>query len=60
MEKFTNADGKEDMRGYPFVVPGGRFNELYGTLFAFAEDINGLLILCRLGQLYDVPGSHPG
>lgn len=30
MEKFTNDEGIEDMRGVPFVVPGGRFNELYG------------------------------
>lgn len=30
MEKYTNDDGEEDLRGVPFVVPGGRFNELYG------------------------------
>lgn len=30
METYVNAEGKEDMRGVPFVVPGGRFNELYG------------------------------
>lgn len=30
MEKFITEDGEEDMRGVPFVVPGGRFNELYG------------------------------
>lgn len=31
MEKFIDPKtGKEEMRGVPFVVPGGRFNELYG------------------------------
>jgi alpha,alpha-trehalase len=31
MEEFTDpATGKKDLRGVPFVVPGGRFNELYG------------------------------
>lgn len=27
---FNEATGKEDLIGVPFVVPGGRFNELYG------------------------------
>lgn len=31
MEKYVDANGKEDLRGWPFVVPGGRFNELYGN-----------------------------
>lgn len=26
----VEVDGKETLRGEPFVVPGGRFNELYG------------------------------
>ncbi|PGH15354.1 neutral trehalase [Helicocarpus griseus UAMH5409] len=31
MEEYTSEDtGKKDLRGVPFVVPGGRFNELYG------------------------------
>ncbi|KAF2084340.1 glycoside hydrolase family 37 protein [Saccharata proteae CBS 121410] len=31
MEEFTNPEtGEKDFRGRPFVVPGGRFNELYG------------------------------
>lgn len=31
MEEYTDYDtGKTDLRGVPFVVPGGRFNELYG------------------------------
>lgn len=30
MEKYKNDKGEDDLRGYPFVVPGGRFNELYG------------------------------
>lgn len=32
MEKYVDANGKEDLRGWPFVVPGGRFNELYGNI----------------------------
>lgn len=31
MEKFTDpVTGEIDLRGVPYVVPGGRFNELYG------------------------------
>ncbi|OLL26382.1 Neutral trehalase [Neolecta irregularis DAH-3] len=30
MEKYTDSSGEETFRGVPFVVPGGRFNELYG------------------------------
>ena len=30
MEECTNEKGEREMRGCPFVVPGGRFNELYG------------------------------
>lgn len=30
MEEFTNSHGEKDLRGKPFLVPGGRFNELYG------------------------------
>ncbi|KAJ5125421.1 Neutral trehalase [Penicillium atrosanguineum] len=31
MDKIIDEKtGKEDLRGVPFVVPGGRFNELYG------------------------------
>lgn len=31
MERIEDTkDGKPDYRGLPFVVPGGRFNELYG------------------------------
>lgn len=30
MEEFVDpATGKKDLRGLPFIVPGGRFNELY-------------------------------
>ncbi|KAL3456442.1 trehalase-domain-containing protein [Aspergillus heterothallicus] len=29
-EKVDEATGKKDFSGVPFVVPGGRFNELYG------------------------------
>jgi alpha,alpha-trehalase len=30
MEKVQDHNGKPTLRGYPFVVPGGRFNEMYG------------------------------
>jgi len=30
MEKIEGPDGKSTLQGIPFVVPGGRFNELYG------------------------------
>jgi alpha,alpha-trehalase len=30
MERVQDANGRTTLRGYPFVVPGGRFNEMYG------------------------------
>ena len=30
MEEVVDEKGNKEMRGLPFVVPGGRFNELYG------------------------------
>ncbi|KAG0343337.1 alpha,alpha-trehalase nth1 [Podila humilis] len=30
MTKFVDEDGHETLKGVPFVVPGGRFNEMYG------------------------------
>lgn len=30
MDKHVNANGETELRGKPFIVPGGRFNELYG------------------------------
>lgn len=30
MKVVTDKDGKETLQGVPFIVPGGRFNELYG------------------------------
>lgn len=30
MEKYQDDEGNTHLRGVPFVVPGGRFNELYG------------------------------
>lgn len=31
MEEWTNSrTGAKELRGLPFVVPGGRFNEMYG------------------------------
>lgn len=60
MEKYVDANGKEDLRGWPFVVPGGRFNELYGNFPVQCP----LAILVsnyfegRLGQLYDCSRSY--
>ncbi|KAF9187810.1 alpha,alpha-trehalase nth1 [Haplosporangium sp. Z 11] len=30
MTKFVDEEGHETLKGVPFVVPGGRFNEMYG------------------------------
>lgn len=43
----TVRDGKEVVRGVPFVVPGGRFNEMYGWDSYF--ETLGLLIDGRIG-----------
>ena len=43
MEEYVDPDtGIKDLRGLPFVVPGGRFNELYGW-DSYMESI-GLLV----------------
>ncbi|PVH90927.1 glycoside hydrolase family 37 protein [Periconia macrospinosa] len=46
MEEYINEKGVKDMRGLPFVVPGGRFNELYGW-DSYMESL-GLLINNRV------------
>ncbi|KAF2399422.1 neutral trehalase short isoform [Trichodelitschia bisporula] len=46
MEEYTKADGSKDLRGLPFVVPGGRFNELYGW-DSYMESL-GLLVNDRV------------
>lgn len=46
MEEYTNAKGKRDLRGVPFVVPGGRFNEFYGW-DSYMESL-GLLVNDRV------------
>ncbi|KAF2871648.1 neutral trehalase short isoform [Massariosphaeria phaeospora] len=47
MEEHTDpVTGKKDLRGLPFVVPGGRFNELYGW-DSYMESL-GLLINDRV------------
>lgn len=46
MEEYTNAAGEKDLRGMPFVVPGGRFNELYGW-DSYMESL-GLLVNDRI------------
>jgi len=46
MEEHINDKAEKEMRGCPFVVPGGRFNELYGW-DSYMESI-GLLINDRL------------
>jgi alpha,alpha-trehalase len=47
MEEYTDPKtGKKDLRGKPFVVPGGRFNELYGW-DSYMESL-GLLVHDRV------------
>ncbi|CAI6342151.1 unnamed protein product [Periconia digitata] len=46
MEEYTNDKGDKDLRGLPFVVPGGRFNELYGW-DSYMESL-GLLVNDRV------------
>ncbi|KAK2806776.1 hypothetical protein FQN50_005638 [Emmonsiellopsis sp. PD_5] len=47
MEEYTDEiTGKKDLRGVPFVVPGGRFNELYGW-DSYMESL-GLLVSDRV------------
>jgi len=47
MEEYVDpVTGKKDLRGLPFVVPGGRFNELYGW-DSYMESL-GLLINDRV------------
>jgi alpha,alpha-trehalase len=47
MEEYINpTTGEKDLRGLPFVVPGGRFNELYGW-DSYMESL-GLLINDRV------------
>ncbi|MCJ1307673.1 alpha,alpha-trehalase nth1 [Agyrium rufum] len=47
MEEYTDEKtGRKDLRGVPFVVPGGRFNELYGW-DSYMESL-GLLVNDRV------------
>ncbi|KAF2623872.1 glycoside hydrolase family 37 protein [Macroventuria anomochaeta] len=47
MEEWIDPEtGKKDLRGLPFVVPGGRFNELYGW-DSYMESL-GLLVNDRV------------
>lgn len=47
MEEYTDEfTGEKDLRGVPFVVPGGRFNELYGW-DSYMESL-GLLVSDRV------------
>lgn len=46
MKKVTDATGNTVLRGVPFVVPGGRFNEMYGW-DSYFESL-GLMIDGRL------------
>lgn len=45
-KKFNDATMKDDLVGVPFVVPGGRFNELYGW-DSYMESL-GLLVSDRV------------
>lgn len=50
MEKYVDDDGKEQMRGWPFVVPGGRFNELYGNFsWHYLLSVRSLIISKQAG-----------
>ncbi|KAG0088756.1 alpha,alpha-trehalase nth1 [Podila epicladia] len=46
MTKFVDEEGHETLKGVPFVVPGGRFNEMYGW-DSYFESL-GLLVDGRL------------
>ncbi|KAG0365481.1 neutral trehalase [Gamsiella multidivaricata] len=46
MTKHVDEDGHETLKGVPFVVPGGRFNEMYGW-DSYFESL-GLLVDGRL------------
>ncbi|KAF9910601.1 alpha,alpha-trehalase nth1 [Linnemannia zychae] len=46
MTKHMEEDGSETLKGVPFVVPGGRFNEMYGW-DSYFESL-GLLVDGRL------------
>lgn len=46
MEEFVDEKGEKNLRGLPFVVPGGRFNELYGW-DSYMESL-GLLVNDRV------------
>ncbi|KAG0316003.1 alpha,alpha-trehalase nth1 [Dissophora globulifera] len=46
MTKYTDDHGQENLKGVPFVVPGGRFNEMYGW-DSYFESL-GLLVDGRL------------
>ncbi|KAF2420150.1 neutral trehalase [Tothia fuscella] len=46
MEEYMDSKGEKDLRGVPFVVPGGRFNEFYGW-DSYMESL-GLLINGRI------------
>jgi alpha,alpha-trehalase len=46
MEEYVNEKGEIELRGMPFIVPGGRFNELYGW-DSYMESL-GLLVNDRV------------
>ncbi|KAG0309682.1 alpha,alpha-trehalase nth1 [Dissophora globulifera] len=46
MTRFVDEEGHETLKGVPFVVPGGRFNEMYGW-DSYFESL-GLLVDGRL------------
>jgi alpha,alpha-trehalase len=56
MEEFVNEQGEKDLRGCPFVVPGGRFNELYGW-DSYMESL-GLIVNDRLDLVKSMIKNH--
>lgn len=49
LEEFKDFHGKTQYRGRPFIVPGGRFNEMYGKYLRLSRS----LYLLRLISIQD-------
>ena len=50
MDKYTDEHGQQQLKGKPFIVPGGRFNELYGWdsyMASLGLMLHGRVDLCR-------------
>ncbi|KAI9716509.1 MAG: alpha,alpha-trehalase nth1 [Chrysothrix sp. TS-e1954] len=50
MDEHIDKDGHKTLKGKPFIVPGGRFNELYGWdsyMASLGLLINGRISICK-------------